>query len=131
MKFQTKTFPAAFMLVLFLAVSLLGSDGTFLCFGKDGHVAIEVVDTCNGLGGGPQLAGMESNGCSPCKDVQFLSSPAYSRSGLHYTQTIPLMFPPVMLLSLPSKEYSGDYINLPQYSHHKTLATLHSVVLLI
>ena len=83
-----KTLPAAFMLVLFLFVSFFGSEGTLLCFGKDGHVAIEFVDVHNGSGFGAQLAGMENDACGPCKDVQFLSSPAYTRNASHNTQTL-------------------------------------------
>jgi len=33
--------------------------------------------------------------------------------------------------SLPLKEYSSNHINLPEYSHEKILASLHSVILLI
>lgn len=128
---QLKTLPAAFMLVLFLVVSFFGSEGTLLCFGKDGHVAIEFVDACNGSGARSQLAGMESDACGPCKDIKFLSSPVYTKNDSHYTQALPLLSPSAMFLSLPSKEYPSKYINLPQYSHHKTLASLHSVILLI
>lgn len=126
-----KTLPAAFMLVLFLLVSFLGSEGTLLCFGKDGHMAIEFVDTHNGSGFGSQLAGMESDACGPCKDVQSLSSPAFTRNVSNYTQALPLISSSLISPSLPLKEYPGKHINLPEYSHLKTLASLHSVVLLI
>jgi hypothetical protein len=126
-----KTLPAACMLVLFLAVSFFGSEGTLLCFGKDGHVAIEFVDACNGSGLGSQLAGMESDECGPCRDVQLLSGPAYIKNDSHYTQMLPLMSSAPMSPSLPLKEYSNKNIKLPQYSPHKTLAGLHSIVLLI
>jgi hypothetical protein len=126
-----KTLPAAFMLVLFLIVSFFGSEGTFLCFGKDGHVAIELVEACNGAGHGLQLAGMESDACGPCKDVQLLSSPACTNSASHYAQTRPLMSPSTMSPSWPSKEYPSKYGNLFEYPHQKVLASLHSVVLLI
>ncbi|OGW33160.1 MAG: hypothetical protein A2X59_07550 [Nitrospirae bacterium GWC2_42_7] len=129
---QIKNLPAAFMLVLFLVVSFFGSEGTLLCFGKDGHLAVEFVDLCNGSGLGSQLAGMEeSDACGPCKDVQFLSSPAHTRNVSHNTQALPLISSSFISPSLPLKEYSQNHINLPQYSHHKALASLHSVVLLI
>lgn len=130
-KFQTRTSPAAFILVLFLAISFLVSEDTVLCFGKDGHVAVEFVDSCNGVGLGSQLAGGDSDACGPCKDAQFQGSPGYTRNASHNTQTFPLMSSSPMSPSLSSNEYSGKYINLPDYSHHKTLASLHSVVLLI
>ena len=126
-----KIFPAAFMLLLLLIVSFFGSEGTLLCFGKDGHMAIEFVDVHNGSGFGAQLAGMENDACGHCKDVQFLSSPAYTRNVSHNTQTIPLISSSSMFPSLPLKEYSKKRINLPEYSHYKTLASLHSVILLI
>jgi len=126
-----KNFLTAFMLVLFLVVSFFGSEGTLLCFGKDGHMAIEFVEAHDGLGFGAQLAGMENDACGPCKDVQFLSSPAYTRNVSYNTQTLPLISSSSIFPSLPLKEYRGKSINLPEYSPHKTLASLHSVVLLI
>jgi len=126
-----KTLPAAFMLVLFLIVAFLGSEGTLLCFGEDGHVALEFADAHNGSGFGLLHAGMESDSCGLCKDVQFLSSPAYTSKTSHDTQTLPLVSSSSMSPSLPLKDYPGRYIKLPEYSHYKTLANLHSVVLLI
>jgi hypothetical protein len=126
-----KVFRTAFMLVLFLVVSFFGSEGTLLCFGKDGHVAVEFVDACNGSGFGSQLAGMESDACGPCTDVQFLSSPAYTAHVSHHTQALPLISSSPVSPSLPRKEYSHKHINPPEYFHDTTLASLHSVILLI
>jgi len=128
---RIKALPAAFMLVLFLFVSFFGSEGTLLCFGKDGHMAIEFVEAHDGSEFGAQLAGMESDACGPCKDVQFLSGPAYTRNASNYMQALTLISSSLISPSLPLKEYSQNYINLPQCSHHKALASLHSVVLLI
>jgi len=128
---RIKAILAAFVLFLFLAVSLVSSEGTLLCFGKDGHVAIEFVDACNGSGFGSQLAGMESDACGPCKDVQIVSSPAYTTHISRLTQELPLIssssLSPLFLL----KEYTSKYIDLPEYSNYKTLSSLHSVILLI
>lgn len=126
-----KTFPAAIMLVLFLVASAFGSEGTLLCFGKDGHVAIEFVDACNGAGLGAQLNEMESDACGPCKDVQFLSSPAHTNNASHYTLTLSLISSSPVLSSLHQEEYSNKSVVLPVSSHHKTLASLNSVILLI
>ncbi|MDP2799655.1 MAG: hypothetical protein Q8O60_07225 [Deltaproteobacteria bacterium] len=119
------------MLVLFLVVSFLGSEGTLLCFGKDGHVAIEFVDACNGSGARSQLAGMESDACGSCIDVEFQSSPAHIRNASHFTQPLPMVSLSSVPISLPLKEYSNKYIHPSNDSHHKTLDSLHSVVLLI
>lgn len=119
------------MLIIFLAASFFGSEGTLLCFGKDGHVAVEFVDACNGSGFGSQLTEMESDACGPCMDVQFLSSPAYTRNTSHNTQTLPLISSSPVLSSLLQDEYSDENINLPVTPHHKALASLHSVILLI
>lgn len=126
-----KTFSSALMLALFLIVSFVSSEGTLLCFGKDGHVAIEFVDACNGSGFGSQLTEMESDACGPCKDVQFFSSPAHTRSTSHNTQTLPLISSSPVLSSLPLNEHSNNPVLLPLSSHHKALASLHSVILLI
>jgi len=124
-----KTLPAAIALVLFLFVSFFGSEGTLICFGEDGHVAIEFADACSGSGFGLQHAGMESDSCGLCQDVQFFSGPAFTRNASHNTQTTPLISS--ISLALPSKEHSNKPVNLPHHSHHKTLASLHSVILLI
>jgi hypothetical protein len=126
-----KTLPAVFMLVLFLVVSFFGSEGTLICFGKDGHMAVEFVDDCNSSGFDSQVAGMENDSCGPCRDVQFLSSPAYTNSALHYTKTLPLISSSPVLSSLPQEEYPRQSVLLQASPHHKTLASLHSVVLLI
>ncbi|MHB8880537.1 MAG: hypothetical protein ACYC69_03390 [Thermodesulfovibrionales bacterium] len=118
------------MLVLFLCASFIGSEGTLLCFGKDGHMAIEFVDACNGAGRGAQLAGAENDACGPCRDIQFLGSPACSPNASHIAQMHPLMsFSPVS--PLPLKDHFKQHLNLPEYSPHTALAGLHSVVLLI
>jgi len=128
---RIKAILAAFVLFLFLAVSLVSSEGTLLCFGKDGHVAIEFVDACNGSGFGSQLAGMESDACGPCKDVRFLSSPAYTTHISRLTQALPLISSSSLSPLLLLKEYTSKYIDLPEYSNYKTLSSLHSVILLI
>jgi hypothetical protein len=130
-KSHLKTFPAAFMLVLFLFVSFFASEGTLLCFGEDGHMAIEFVDLHDSSGCGSQLAVTESDACGSCNDIQFLSSPAYTRHASQNTQALPLTSLSSISPSLPSIDFSNTHVNLPQHSHHKTLASLHSVVLLI
>lgn len=126
-----RTLPAAFMLVLFLAVSCIGAEGTLLCFGKDGHVAIEFVKACNRAWSDTQFEGAESDACGPCRDIQLLSSPADTSAASPCMKTLPLTTlsrrSPVLL----SKEDAGRNICLSPYPHHKTLAGLHSVVLLI
>ena len=127
---RIRQFLTATLLPFLLIVSFFGSEGTLLCFGKDGHVAVEFVDACNDSGFGSQLAEMESDTCGPCMDVQFLSSPAYTRNASHYTQTLLLISSSPVLSSLPLETYYNNPI-LPVSSHHKSLASLHSVVLLI
>lgn len=122
------------MLVLFLLVTFLGSESTLLCFGKDGHVAVEFVDACSGAALESQLGAVESDACGPCEDVQILSDFVYTRNVSHctYTQTIPFSSLPPMSPALPAYEISVTHIDPPVYSHqNKTLASLQSVVLLI
>ena len=132
MKNLTKTFTTAFMLVLFLAASLLGAEGTLLCFGKDGHVAIEFVDSCNSAGLGSQLASGESDACGSCKDVQFISDPVFTRNVSHHTQTLPLSSLAQMSPGLPANKNLAKHTDPPASPHRsKTLACLQSIVLLI
>jgi len=119
------------MPVLFLVMSVFGTEGTLLCFGKDGHVAVEFVDACNGAGSGSQFAETESDACGPCSDIQFLSDPAYTRDVSQHTQTLPLGSSTPGAPSLPSDDYLRSDINPPDYIYHKAFASLHSVVLLI
>jgi hypothetical protein len=130
-KSRIKTFLSAIMLMLFLIVSLLGSEGTLLCFGKDGHLAIEFVNVCNGSGFGSQVAAAEKDACGPCIDIDFMDSPAYTRNTSHNTQTLSVISASPVSLLLPLREYPGKFIKLSESSHHQTLASLHSVVLLI
>ena len=122
---------SALVLVVYMLVAALSVEGSVLCFGGDGHVAVEFVGACNGSGFGSQLAGMESDVCGPCKDIQFLSSPACTTNVSHCTQALPLISSSPVSTSLPLKEYSYKHINPPEYSHDTALASLHSVILLI
>lgn len=122
---------SAFVLPLFLFVSFFSPEGTLLCFGKDGHIAIEFVDECNEAFPGSHLEGMESDACGPCTDVRFFSSPVCTNNPSYYAQTLPLMSSSQEPLSLPSKDLFTINIDPPDFSYHKTLSGLHSVVLLI
>lgn len=123
---------AVFMLILLLALSVFSFEGALLCLGEDGHVAVEFVNACNGAGFGNEIAGMEADACGPCKDVQFTSTPAYTRNVSPYTQALPLSFLPQMSPVLPVQDNSIKRAAPPVSSHQdKTLASLQSVVLLI
>lgn len=128
-----KKLSAALMLMLFLGLSVFNVEGALICFGKDGHIAIEFVDACNGLDFSSQVAEGESDACGPCKDVQFQSSPAYASRTFNYTdiQTLPLVLSSPITPSLPLEENHNNPINLPEDPPYKKLASLKSVVLLI
>lgn len=121
----------AVVLVVHLVVSVLSVEGSVLCFGEDGHVAIEFVDACNGSGLGSQLAGMESDACGACEDVEFLIGPAYTKNASHDMQTFSLISTTPVSLSVSRKDYPHKHTRLPEYSLRKTLASLYSIVLLI
>jgi len=94
-------------------------------------MAIEFVESHNSSGFGAQLAGMENDACGPCKDVQFFSSPVYTRNASYNSQMLSLMSPSPVSPSFLTEQCPSKHINPPEYSYHKTLASLHSVVLLI
>jgi hypothetical protein len=125
-----KTVAAAFMLLLCLITSFAGAVGTHLCFGEDGHVTVELVDACTVSGLGAQHAGMEDDACGPCQDVTF-SSDAHISSSRCCMQTSPLLSSVPIAPSLPSHDYPVGQVHPSDCSHHKTLASLQSVVLLI
>lgn len=121
------------MLTLFLGLSVLSYEGALLCFGEDGHMAVEFVDACNGSALGSQVAGAEGDSCGPCKDVQFQSSPAYTNRTLQYTdtQTHTLVSLSRVNPSLSFEEHHNSPVSLPEKPPCKTLASLQSIVLLI
>jgi hypothetical protein len=116
---------------LFIILSAFSIEGSVLCFGKDGHVAIEFVDACNGSVFGSKVVGTENDACGPCKDVRFLDSPAFTHNTFHCARTPSVVSSVPTYPSLPSEEYSDNCIILPERSHFKTLTGLQSVVLLI
>ncbi len=126
-----KSIPAVIMLILLLVASFFGSEGTLLCFGKDGHLAVEFVDACNGSGFGSQLAEMESDACGPCMDVQFLSSPALLNHGLGglTPHDQPLSFQTVA--AVPSSNFIRETQTHSSIPFQKSLTSLNSIVLRI
>ena len=130
---RIKTSPVAFILVLFLVVSLFVSEGMLLCFGKDGHVAIELVDACNCSDFGLQLSDIEGDACGPCKDILLQSSPRFTNRTVYCTdtQTLPLIYSSLFTPSPSSKEQYCSSVSLPEKPHNKTLANLQPIVLLI
>lgn len=127
-----KKLSAVFMLMLFLGLSVFSFEGALLCIGKDGHVAIEFVDACNGSDFGSQLAGAESDACGPCRDVQFQNSPATTiRTQYTDAQTHILISLAQFTPSLPLEKHLNSPISLPEKPPCRTLASLQSIVLLI
>jgi len=128
-----KKLSAVFMLMLFFGLSVLSFESALLCFGKDGHVAIEFVDACSGSDFGSQIASAESDACGPCRDVQFQGSLAYTNRTFHSTatQTLPIVSSAPITPSLSLNDHHNSPINLPEKPFYKTLASLQSVVLLI
>lgn len=116
---------------IFLFLTFFSVEGTLLCFGPDGHIAIEFVDSCNGSDSGSQVAGVEEDACGPCKDIQFLSSPAHTGNSFNYSQTLPMLSSVWVHLSLAAKEYLYNLADLPETPHQKSLASIQSVVILI
>ena len=121
----------ATLLPFLLIVTFLGSEGTLLCFGKDGHVALEFVDACNGSGFGSQLEKTEVDACGPCTDVQFQSSTGLlnHRWGAVTTHDQPLRFHFVAALPL-SNLIRGAQIR-SSIPFQNSLASLNSIVLRI
>ena len=127
-----RTLLSFLILPAFLLISCFGAESSLLCFGSDGHVAIEFVETCN-----PQdleVGHFESDrgdGCSPCKDVQFLKSPAHPTSIFQHANDLPVVTGFVPSIPSPDTASHRQIRLLPRNHHSKTPASLHSVVLLI
>lgn len=120
------------MLLSALFMSFFGSGGIHLCFGEDGHMAVELVDSCIVSGLGAKHTGMKSDACGHCVDVVFSIDAIHATDGPSHAQTNPLMFPAPLTPSLPPLQaYPGEPIHPSDCPHHKVLASLQSVVLLI
>ena len=120
------------IIAIYLLPSVFSPEGTLLCFGKDGHVAIEFTDACNGSGFNSQLAGMkESDACGPCIDVELQSSPARLN---HESSSLTPHGQPLSFQSVAAVP-SSNFIRATQISSsipfQKSLTSLNSVVLRI
>ena len=128
---RIKAFLTAALLPILLIVSFIGSEGTLLCFGKDGHVAIEFVDACSGEGLGSELGETESDACGPCTDVQFQSSTALLN---HRSDRLTLHDQPLTFQSaaaVPSSNFIRETETRVSIPFQKSLVNLSSVVLRI
>ena len=128
---RIKTFVTATLLPVLLIVSFIGTEGTLLCFGKDGHVAVEFVDACNGGGPGSELADSESDACGPCTDVQFQNSTALlnHRSDRLTPDNQPLSFQSAATVA--SSSFTRNTEARPSIPYQKSHISLSSVVLRI
>ena len=117
---------------VYLILPVFGPEGSLLCFGKDGHVAIEFIDACNASGFSSQLAGMEeSDACGPCTDVELQSSPARLN---HESSSLTLHGQPLSFQSVaavPSANFIRETQTRSSIPFQKSLTSLNSVVLRI
>ena len=122
---------AVMVIVIYMAVTVLSSGGALLCFGEDGHVAVEFVDACNSSDSGMHLSGAASDACGSCEDVLFQSNPAHTGNASQHALMLPAQVSSAFTPSLPPAGHSHPPVHLPEYCHHKTLSSLHTVILLI
>jgi len=123
---------AIVFLPLYVLLSLIGAEGSLLCFGDDGHVAIELVQACNGSSLLSSVAKAEQDdACGSCIDVEFQSSTARlnheSNSLTSHVQ--PLSFQAVSVV--PSSDFIPETQSRSSIAFQKSLTSLKSVVLLI
>lgn len=126
-----KIFVAATLLPVLLIVASIGTEGTLLCFGKDGHVAVELVNACNGGGLGSELAESESDACGPCIDVQFQNSTSLLN---HRSDRLTPDNQPLIFQSAATVASSSFILNTeakPSIPYQKSHISLCSVVLRI
>jgi len=116
---------------IYLILSVFGPEGSLLCFGKNGHVAIEFIDTCNGSGSGSQIAGGDSDACGPCIDVELQSSTARlnhkSSSLTPHGQSLSFQ----SMAAVPSSNFIRATEIRASIPFQKSLTCLNSVVLRI
>lgn len=128
-----KKIMAVLIITFVLCLSVVSFEGALLCFGKDGHVAIEFVDACGGSDFGSRFAKAEVDACGPCEDVQFQSSPGYSSRAFHFTEahTQTLFSTAEGAPPLPIQAQLCSLTSLPHKPPYKILAGLRTVVLQI
>jgi hypothetical protein len=127
-----RTLLSFLILPAFMLISCFGAESSLLCFGSDGHVAIEFIEACNTQNS--EFGHFESDrgdGCGSCKDVQFLKSPAHPTSIFQHANGLPVVTGFVPSIPAPDTASLRQIRLLPRNHQGKTLASLHSVVLLI
>lgn len=123
---------AIVFLPLYVLLSVIGAEGSLLCFGDDGHVAIEFVLAYNGSSPLSSVAKSDQDdACGSCIDVEFQSSAARFNHGLSSLtpQGQPLSFQAVSVV--PSSDFILETQSRSSIAFQKSLSSLKSVVLLI
>jgi hypothetical protein len=81
MKKNIKTLVSWVLILTYVLFFTIGTDGALLCFGDEGHIAIELVQSCNkSTDLGSALSPIDQQDeCGPCSDVTFLTDPTIQR----------------------------------------------------
>ncbi|MFA5180461.1 MAG: hypothetical protein WC405_04015 [Syntrophales bacterium] len=121
------------ILPLYLFLFVFGVEGSLVCFGEDGHVAVEFVQSCNSRSADEELAGSaQDDACGPCADVHFLKNAASLKSTLQTANTFSTvqgLLPRIFVQ--PQHDPNDDSPILLLNPHTENLAKIQSVVLLI
>ena len=132
-KAKSKILLSILILPAYIFLSVFNTEGALLCFGNDGHIAIEFVDAC---GGQVSESGIAETGhidaCGPCTDVYFASDSAHLKNTLNEMNTlIGLSDNPLTTsgyIDNARQEIPADSLRPP---FNRSLSSLNSIVLLI
>lgn len=110
--------------ILFFAV---GTDGALLCFGNEGHIAIELVQSCNNSKdlGSSVSPSTQQDECGPCSDVTFLTTPTVQRPLQQDVNNTSLVLAITPVPEISAQVHLAN--NESPYSHKHPSPTLHSL----
>jgi hypothetical protein len=132
-KARSKILLSILILPAYFFLSVLNTEGALLCFGRDGHIAIEFVQACSGRDSGSGFAETDQkNACGPCTDVYFTTDSAHLKNN-----TLNEVSPCIGLsdnVLMTSVSVDDAHHNMPARflrPFDKILTNLKSIVLLI
>lgn len=134
MKHGCKKIITVILLLAYILFFAIGTDSSLLCFGSEGHIAVEWVQSCNGKAefGSSVSPLTPQDECGPCYDVTFLSDPVIQKAPQNHDNNAGVAVASKPAPELSAKSHLTD--NAPRYSNYHPAPSyfaLKTVVILI
>lgn len=129
---KKKSLSAAICVLVYMLISVTGMSGSVLCFGNDGHVAVEFVQNCNNANS--RAASVEpasSDNCGPCKDVAFQSSIGFLQNTTRHSPVVFIFIFVTIAFTLSCNKYVKQFLARRFLPPRNSISSLKTVILLI